>query len=69
MEVKWTVLKKDRFIITKYIIELKKNVYDYDMIKIHFFHGAQLHLKSHLKVLCIETSTSLGSLQFEGVAG
>ena len=38
-----------------------------------FFQGAQLHLqifKSYLKMFCIETSSSLGSLQkFEGAAG
>ena len=35
-----------------------------------FFPGAQLHFRSYLKMLCIETITSLGSLQkFEGAVG
>ena len=35
----------------------------------YFFQGAQLHLQSYFKLLCIEASTYLGSLQkFEGDA-
>ena len=61
--------EKSRFDRTRWVV-LRKYTNVGLEIKCFFFQGATCIFKSYLKVLCIETSTSLGSLQeFEGDAG